>query len=113
MTNDTELVKRIDAAINLANLAEQNRMCHVSLTFLKDIKSRIEELEARVAELEKECNQFSSTWDIQQAEIKQLKGMLDRLGSNEAFDVARSFNHPQDDELIARMEYARTRGQQR
>lgn len=42
-----------------------------------------------------------------QIQNKELREALERLGSNEAFDVARGFQHPQDDELIARIDYAR------
>jgi septal ring factor EnvC (AmiA/AmiB activator) len=66
----------------------------------------------RIDELEAECNQFSETWDKQQAEIRRLNAVLDRLGDEKKMVRIRS-NDPigtavQD--YHARIEYARTRG---
>ena len=40
-------------------------------------------------------------------EIRRLREALERVGSSEAFLVARSFVPGQDDELIARIDFAR------
>lgn len=39
-------------------------------------------------------------------ENKRMRGVIERLGSSEAFDVARDLG-PDDKELVARMDYAR------
>ena len=39
--------------------------------------------------------------------IAELTKVIERLGSSEAFDVSRGFKRPEDDELIARIDYAR------
>lgn len=45
--------------------------------------------------------------DLEQREA-QLVAALERLGSMEAFDLARSIDHDRDRELLMRIEYART-----
>lgn len=40
------------------------------------------------------------------AEVKFLRGAIERLASTEAFDVARSITKPKDNELLARIFYA-------
>ena len=42
-----------------------------------------------------------------QADVERYRKVIERLGSSEAFDVSRGFKRPQDDELIARMDYAK------
>lgn len=44
-----DLIERTEAAIGLAKLAGQNRMCHVSLTYLTEVITALREQEAEIA----------------------------------------------------------------
>jgi hypothetical protein len=45
-------------------------------------------------------------WKVAQ-EVRRLREVLERLGSMEAFDVARGVRLPTDKELLARIDFAR------
>lgn len=49
-----------------------------------------------------------STTNSSENEVKRLRGIIERLGSMEAFTMSRAMKTGQDDELLARIDFARS-----
>jgi len=64
-----------------------------------DLVERIAALEAALIEAERD-------WEQERRNFRELQATIRRLGSPEAFDVARSIDKDRDAELVARMDYA-------
>ena len=82
----SDIKKSLKVYINHCKMMGDKWKDCVEVKHLKAALARIEELETKIEELTK---------------------VIERLGSSEAFDVSRGFKRPQDDELIARMDYAK------
>ena len=91
----------------IAELEAEIRNLTSDTIFIKGAEVLVSEIVARkLVKLQTKLKRRKLWIDGATDRIAELEAKLKRLGSSEAFDVARSIDKERDAELIARMDYA-------
>ena len=76
-----DLIERTEAAIGLAKLAGQNRMCHVSLTYLTEVITALREQEHQIKQWMIEYDACQKHDKKLQARITELEASNKKIGN--------------------------------